>query len=183
MPRSIFAFPQGVRKHFLLPARGAQTVSHSRRENAGMFVFHALTRLSADAAQHFCLPAGSAQTSRTGSADSFSFPQGECRGARLSDATVPNEAVHQRGKPSLISLVYLQRKASPKYPKSTLFSSLASVILYGCCNLSTSRLVRSVFLRISSCRAKVCVCVCVRVGVCVCVILLYMRQTLIPCRT
>ena len=44
-------------------------------------------------------------------------------GARLSDATVPNEAVHQRGKPSLISLVYLQRKASPKYPKSTLFSS------------------------------------------------------------
>ena len=34
---------------------------------------------------------------------------------------------------------------------------MASVILYGCCNLSTSRLVLSVFLRISSCRAKVCV--------------------------
>ena len=29
MPRSIFSFPQGVRKHFLLPARGAQTVSLS----------------------------------------------------------------------------------------------------------------------------------------------------------
>ena len=62
----------------------------------------------------------------------FSF----CRGVRLSDVTVPNEAVHQRGKPSLISLVYLQKKAGPKHPKMLLFPSLASMILYGCCYLS-----------------------------------------------
>ena len=67
---------------------------------------------------------------------SCNFLSTDCRGVRLSDATVPSEAVHQRGKPSLISLVYLQRKASPKYPKTLLFLSLASMILYGCCNLS-----------------------------------------------
>ena len=35
MLRNTFSFPQGVRKHFLLPARGAQTFSDSRRGNAG----------------------------------------------------------------------------------------------------------------------------------------------------
>ena len=35
------------------------------------------------------------------------LPVTKSRGVRLSDATVPNEATHQRGKPSLISLVYL----------------------------------------------------------------------------
>ena len=39
-----------------------------------------------------------------------SFRHLRCRGVRLSDAAVPNEAVHQRGKPSRISLVYLQRR-------------------------------------------------------------------------
>ena len=37
----------------------------------------------------------------------------ESRGVRLSDATVPNEAVHQRGKPSLVSLVYLHCRVKP----------------------------------------------------------------------
>ena len=31
-----------------------------------------------------------------------------CRVVRFSDATVPNEAMHQRGKQGLSTLVYLQ---------------------------------------------------------------------------
>ena len=39
------------------------------------------------------------------------------KGVRPSDATVPNEAMHQRGKPSPISVVYLQ-KGHPNVPST-----------------------------------------------------------------
>ena len=47
----------------------------------------------------------------------------DSRGVWLSDATatVPNEAMQQRGKTSLISLLYLQ-KASQTYPKEAVVS-------------------------------------------------------------
>ena len=48
--------------------------------------------------------------------------EAECacsRGLRVSDATVPNEAMRQRAEPGLISLVYLQQ-ASQKYPQQLL---------------------------------------------------------------
>ena len=44
------------------------------------------------------------------------------RGVRLSDATVPNEAMHQRGVPSLISLVYLQKAGQNCTPKDCCFA-------------------------------------------------------------
>ena len=43
------------------------------------------------------------------------------KGVRLSDATVPNEAMHQRGMPSLISLVYLHKAAQNCTPKDCCF--------------------------------------------------------------
>ena len=42
-------------------------------------------------------------------------------GVQLSDATVPNEAMHQRGMPSLISLVYLHKAAQDCTPKDCCF--------------------------------------------------------------
>ena len=68
----------------------------------------------------------------------------QSRGVRLSDATVPNEAVHQRGKPSLISLVYLAQRPAQSTPKKLLFLSLAfsdsawlpqSVVIWSCRSL------------------------------------------------
>ena len=43
------------------------------------------------------------------------------QGVRLSDATVPNEAMHQRGMPSLISLVYVHKAAQNCTPKDCCF--------------------------------------------------------------
>ena len=79
----------------------------------------------------------------------------QSRGVRLSDATVPNEAVHQRGKPSLISLVYLAQRPAQSTPKKLLFLSLAfsdsawlpqSVVIWSCRSHRRSH----------PCRAKVC---------------------------
>ena len=59
-----------------------------------------------------------------------------CRGTGADLPILSNEAMASQWKHSLISCVYL-RNGQPKVPpKMLLFLSLASMILYGCCNLS-----------------------------------------------
>ena len=74
-----------------------------------------------------------------------------------------NEAMASQWKHSLISCVYL-RNGRPNCTLnavvSVLFPIVAKIVQatsHGCCNSSLSCLVRSVFLLIISCRAKVCV--------------------------
>ena len=87
-----------------------------------------LQRISADAAQHFFLPAGGAQTfspSRTGSADIFSSPQGERRGHMPVLDTCANEAIPRWGKGGLINHLDLQAWPAQSTLKRCLFLSLA----------------------------------------------------------
>ena len=75
-----------------------------------------------------------------------------------------NEAMASQWKHSLISCVYL-RSGRPNCTLNAVASrsgqNIFPVSSHGNYNPSLSCLVLSVFLCISSCRAKVCVCVCV----------------------